>query len=360
MVKIKVAVVLHGLGTNGIDTLFANLSNVWDLERFELTYLLAVDEGIKQFWEDQVVKHGIKVVHLHDLDKHRLTKWPITLYKAFKEHGPFDAVHLNMDMLNGINAMVARRAGIPIRICHAHRSSSENANVVKKIYLAIMKYLTERYATKRVACSDVAGKYFFSGEHEIIYNGIDLQKYRSSEIKERNPMEPVFVTVGRFTELKNPFFLLEVFEQVQKIKPGAVLRWVGSGELYDPVREKARAYGIAEKVEFMGIRDDVSDILKKSDYFLLPSVSEGLSLALAEAQAAQLDCFVSEGISKMSDCGKCIYISLNEPACRWAEIICGFISNGSRMEIDEEKLAKFDIRCTAKELQRLYGGVKLQ
>lgn len=49
MNKIKVAVILHGLGPNGIDTLFANLSSNWDLDRFEITYFIAVDKDDKQF-----------------------------------------------------------------------------------------------------------------------------------------------------------------------------------------------------------------------------------------------------------------------------------------------------------------------
>ena len=80
----KVAIVLHGLGANGIDTLFANLSKKWDYEKYEITYLLAVDEDAKQFWEEEVKQNGVKVVHLHDLDKGRLKKWPATLYRALK------------------------------------------------------------------------------------------------------------------------------------------------------------------------------------------------------------------------------------------------------------------------------------
>lgn len=354
--KKKVAVVLHGLGANGIDTLFANLSKQWDYSSMEITYLLAVDKGAKQFWEDEVIKNGVQIVHLHDLDKNRLIRWPNTLYRAFKEYGPFDAVHLNMDMLNGINAVVARRAGIPVRICHAHRSSSENINIIKNMYLSMMRFMTEHYATRKVACSDLAGEYFFSGKYDVLYNGIDIQKYRPSEGKKVSSDNPIFVTVGRFTELKNPFFLLEVFKHIQKLKPGAVLRWVGDGSLYSAVKEKASGYGIADKIEFMGIRDDVYEILKCSDYFLLPSISEGLSLALAEAQAAQLDCFVSDGVSKMSDCGKCIFISLNESPQRWAEIICDYINEGKESKLREESLARFDIRHTAQKLQEFYCG----
>lgn len=48
-----------------------------------------------------------------------------------------------------------------------------------------------------------------------------------------------FVSVGRFTPPKNPFFLLEVFYEIHKRMPDSKLRWVGDGELKDGVVNKA-------------------------------------------------------------------------------------------------------------------------
>ena len=205
MNKRKVAIVLHGLGANGIDTLFANLSKKWDYEKYEITYLLAVDEDAEQFWEEEVKQNGVKVVHLHDLDKGRLKKWPATLYRALKEYGPFDAIHVNMDMLNGINLMVAKYAGIPVRVCHAHRASSENAgSKVKQAYVAFMRKMMRHYATQCIACSDTAGAYFFPNtQFTTIFNGIDIEKYRQNAVT-RGGGSNTFVTVGRFSPPQKP------------------------------------------------------------------------------------------------------------------------------------------------------------
>lgn len=352
--KIKVAIVLHGLGANGIDTLFANLSQKWDYKKFDITYLLAVDEGADQFWESCVKKNGVNVIHLHDLDKNRLLKWPITLMRALKKYGPFDAVHMNMDMLNGINLLVAKKVGIPVRVCHAHRSSSTNASSkTKQAYIALMKKMIKRYATKCVACSDVAGEYFFEDmAYDLLYNGIDIDKYRFDKKLSGGKLR--FVTVGRVCQEKNPLFLIELFMEIAKRKPEAKLKWIGSGEMFDEVRHKAIELGISDKIQFMGIRNDVNEILKDSEYFLLPSVFEGLSLALAEAQAAGLDCFVSDTVSRMSDCGKCMFIPLEKCASEWADIICGYIDGNMRMIIDKARLAQFDIREMVSKLEEYY------
>ena len=118
--KKKVAIVLPGLQTGGTEVLMARLSEYIDSERVELTYLIAVDKVAKQLLEDEAVSHGGKVIHLHDLDKGRLIRWPFTLFRAFKKYGPFDAVHANMDLQGGLIVTVARLAGVPLRICHAH------------------------------------------------------------------------------------------------------------------------------------------------------------------------------------------------------------------------------------------------
>ena len=156
----KVAIILHGLGANGIDTLYANLSPYWDYSKYEITYLIAVDKDSHQFWEEKVVVQGVRVIHLHDLDKRRLLKWPKTLLKALKDYGPFDVVHSNMDMLNGINVLIAKLAGVSVRISHAHTSSSNNVTIKKKIYISLMRLLMNTFSTNCIACSDVAGQYF--------------------------------------------------------------------------------------------------------------------------------------------------------------------------------------------------------
>lgn len=140
--KKKIAVLLHGLGANGIDSLFANLAEQWNQEILDITYFIAVDEDNKQFWEDRVKKSGVKIVKLHDLDKGRLKRFPITLYQALKRYGPFDVIHVNMDLLSGICVFISKILGIRTRIVHAHKGNSVDANSIfrhflKKIYIYI-------------------------------------------------------------------------------------------------------------------------------------------------------------------------------------------------------------------------------
>ena len=355
MRKKKVVIVLHGLGANGIDTLFANLSKQWNLEEYDITYFLAVDEGAKQFWEDKVLENGVKVIHITDLDGKKLFKWPFNLYKYLKKYGPFDAIHVNMDMLNGINVLVAKLAGLPIRISHSHTSSNKKG-AFKKFYLCIMRMLMKKCSTHKIACSEVSGDYFYGANYTTLYNGIELSKYLNNKRGLIDKSSPCFITVGRISEPKNPFFIVELMKEIVRKKPEARLIWVGGGELKSNVKEKAEIMGVDNNIEFLGVCKDVNTIFSRADYFLMPSLYEGFGLALVEAQASGLDCFASHTIPKLVDCGRCKFISLEKSASEWADEICNYIDSGAEMQLNHTQMDKFDISCMARKLEDMYSS----
>ena len=63
---------------------------------------------------------------------------------------------------------------------------------------------------------------------------------------------------------------------------------IGGGRREAEMRRLAAELGLAGRVHFLGPRDDVPDLLSALDIFVLPSHSEGVSLALLEAMAASL------------------------------------------------------------------------
>lgn len=359
MQKTKVAVLIHGLGPNGIDTLFANLASQWNQEQFEITYFLAVDKDNTQFWEEKVLSFGIRIIHLTDLNGKKLLEWPVVLYSALKEYGPFDTIHVNMDMLNGINLLVAKKAGIPNRICHAHISSNNpSANgikqMLKKIYLKIMKKMIQRYSSQRIACSDLAGEYFFSsGNYAVVNNGIELKKfYKKSAKKDESTLK--IITIGRMAPQKNPFFLLDIVNEIYKLNHDMQFYWVGSGDLEKEIKEKATTLDARNHIHFLGVRNDVENVLSECNYFLLPSLFEGLGVVLIEAQASGLVCFVSNAVPKLADCGRCQFISLEKSAAEWAQKIIRYNQRGVFQALDKEKIVRFDISYMAKQLEERY------
>lgn len=356
MRKTSVAIILHGLSRNGIDMLMASLAKYWDYSRFDVTYLLGVDPGAPQPAEDEVTAAGARVIHLHDLDRGRWCLWPVTLRRALKKYGPFDAAHYHMYFLNGINARAAKKAGIPVRISHAHNTSHPNeGKIARKIYKSVMRPMMIRHSTKLVSCSAMASRYFYGDQASyVLLNGIDLEKFAPEKTNRERGMR--FITVGRLHEQKNPLFLLEVFSEVIRLIPDATLDWVGEGLLEDEVRAKIRELKLEDAVRLLGPRDDVDRLLKQHDYFLFPSRYEGIGNALIEAQAAGLDCFISDPIPEEADCGKCRRIPLSKSAGEWAAEIAEYIRSGETMRIDPEKIGRYNVVHTARILMDLYAG----
>ena len=92
--------------------------------------------------------------------------------------------------------------------------------------------------------------------------------------------------VGSLYGVKGHRYLLEAAPSVLKACPSTVFLIAGRGECETALREQARSLGIDAQVRFLGFRQDVPALLAICDVFVLPSLSEGLSIAILEAMAA--------------------------------------------------------------------------
>lgn len=98
----------------------------------------------------------------------------------------------------------------------------------------------------------------------------------------------VLVTVARFTTQKDHATLLQALPEIIRFCPQLCLLLVGSGELRREIVALVDNLGLSGHVRFTGQRADVGDILALSDLFVLPSVFEGLPLAVLEAMSLGL------------------------------------------------------------------------
>jgi len=100
------------------------------------------------------------------------------------------------------------------------------------------------------------------------------------------PHSRLVVTVGRLTEQKGHCYLIDAATSVVSLHPDTHFLFIGDGELRGELQRQAQQAGLSENVHFLGIRKDVPDLLAAADLFVLPSLWEGLSVALLEAMAA--------------------------------------------------------------------------
>lgn len=126
----------------------------------------------------------------------------------------------------------------------------------------------------------------------MVYNGIETKLYQRKS--DYSLHEPIVIThVGSFKEAKNHIFLITEFSRLLTIRPNVVLRLVGDGELRDSIVSLINQLQLQDKIELLGVRSDVPNLLGSSDLFVLPSKWEGMPMALIEAMCTGLPVIVS-------------------------------------------------------------------
>jgi glycosyltransferase involved in cell wall biosynthesis len=96
----------------------------------------------------------------------------------------------------------------------------------------------------------------------------------------------LIATVGRLVEAKGHRYLIESAKPVLSRFPDAHFLIIGDGELRTELERQAAQLEVAEHVHFLGTRKEVAGLLAAADLFVLPSLWEGLPMALLEAMAA--------------------------------------------------------------------------
>lgn len=131
---------------------------------------------------------------------------------------------------------------------------------------------------------------------EVVLNGIPIRRFEGgaeAHLAARAtlglaPEAMLIGSVGRLVALKHQRLLLELMPALAAACPSVELVLLGDGPLRAELEALADSLSIRERVHFLGARDDVARLLPALDVFALPSLTEGLSIALLEASAAGL------------------------------------------------------------------------
>lgn len=118
----------------------------------------------------------------------------------------------------------------------------------------------------------------------VIYNGIDLGRIRKRTGTFFHDV-PRLLFVGRLERQKNPELMLRALSTIRR---PWTLTIAGDGELKEELKDLADELQIGARVKFLGLRDDIPEILADHDLFLFPSRWEGFGLAVLEAASSGL------------------------------------------------------------------------
>lgn len=262
----------------------------------------------------------------------------------------YDAVHCHITGWHAKPFMnVAKKHGIKSFILHAHTTKYDSRIDRLPPVQLYDKHLNYKNSVAYMTCSDMAADYIYGKKYldkrnvYLIPNGMDetifldtlSDEQKLTYHKEFNIPKGAFVIghVGRFSTQKNHFFILDIANELKKKSVNFVLILVGSGELFDAVKEKAEADGLENNIRFVGRRSDIASLMQYFDCMILPSFYEGLPTVGIECQAAGTHMLLSDAITKQCDMklGLLEFLPI-EDAKLWADAIertatCGHLDN---------------------------------
>lgn len=319
-------------------------------------------------FDEEILRLGGRVFHMSRIAPKSFFKYIHELKCFFKAHPEYKIVHSHLNTLSTWPLLMAKRAGVPVRIAHS-RNASMDRNI-KMLYKAFSRLFINGQATDRFACSKSAGVWLFGKKQvekenfHVIPNAIQLDRFAYSEEKRQNMRkelgmlenELAIVCVARFSQQKNHGYLLKVFNEIKKRKPESKLYLVGQGELEQEIRDQIKSLDLEESVVFLGSRSDVGDVLMAMDVFLFPSFYEGFGTVTVEAQCSALPMIASDTIpteTKLCDCVE--FVSIKEDPAVWADRALKLIERNQRK--DNSALIRekgYDIRQSYTWMQNFY------
>lgn len=361
---VKVAEILFCFHRGGIEAWLKDVAVNYDHENFRIDFIL-LDEKPEPY--DDIVK-GAGNNLLYAPRKGGLMKFSRKLYRVLSQE-KFDVIHVHLHYFSGWVCFIAFLAGVRVRIAHSHCDTSiedKKASVGRKITVGILRLMTNIFATKKIACSPVAGDTVFRKGYEIVYCGIDFSRFmRSGDrsgLKAALGIPESSIVVGhagRFEEQKNHDFLVDIFAEYSRSDPDAFLVMAGDGSLREATEAKVRGMGL-KNVLFLGPRDDVDVLMKEVfDIMLLPSLFEGLPVVLMETQAAGLKCLMTDTLAPETTIVDELIdrMSLKEGAKAWADKLGRMLASPRPDYADVARKMQespFSIGYSVKHLERIY------
>lgn len=362
-VPIKVLVSSLSRDFGGVESLFLSLSS-GQTDEMKFDYICS---DIKAAREDGFSTFGSTVYHVPRSGK-SLLKYIKAIFKIMKS-GEYQLYHVNLTRRRQpIDLIIAKLCGLKVVLhCHStkiYSAKSKKQNIVRKVQQKVFAPIYRICSDLNLACSKTAGEYLFHGmNYEVIYNGIDISKYEFSLENRQQVRGDLSLTgktvvghIGRFSSEKNHLFLLKIIKNSLKSNPDIHLLSIGSGDLFEPIKEYAKELNIEDNITFLGERHDISKLLSAMDIFVFPSVHEALPITLIEAQANGVPCLVSDCVTnevKVKD--NFSYLSPDN-VCEWSEKMNSVLAQDSRNP-DLLPLDKFNINKMKKHLCELYNTV---
>ncbi len=274
-------------GPGGAERVISNLASSLDKDRYRAILCLFRPGWIQERSESRGVRTYI-------IPTHGMTDWRWALqFRRLLRQEQVDLIHAHEFDANVQGTCVGAMMGLPLV-----------ATVHGKNYFweRFRRRLAYRWVSRRatmVAVSENLKQFIVeqvgvsADRIKVLYNGVDaLPHCERTEVEKCKKelglpeTDQIVGVVGNLYPVKGHQYLIDGIPTVLKKCPNTSFVFAGRGQLETELKEQAHRLGLDQRVHFLGLRQDIPRILSLLDVFVLPSLSEGLSMAILEAMIA--------------------------------------------------------------------------
>jgi glycosyltransferase involved in cell wall biosynthesis len=292
---------LHVVGESrygGAARIILRLGEVVQAEGWQVD-ILTTDPVFQQ----AVKQHGLGLVNMDVIRREIRPGWDagglLRLHRFLREE-PYQIIHTHTSKAGFVGRLAARLAGVPVIVHTAHGFAfHEESPVSKRLFYSSLERLASRWCDRIVTVSEFHREWAIElgmckpPKIHAIPNGIaDVERTRAAGLEEiRREMgardsDLVILSMARLAAEKGLEYLIEAATTLPRTEPRIHIVIAGDGPARPRLEQVAADLGVTDRVKFLGFREDVGDLLAASDMVVLPSLREGLSIALLEAMAA--------------------------------------------------------------------------
>ncbi len=335
--RVNILHVFVTLPVGGAEQLLLSIVNNLDNSRYNSIICCIRDKGeIGKVIE----QNGFKVIELNSLVKPGWDGEIVNKLVQIISEYRIDIIHSHLYHANLYSRFAARQKKITAII------SIHNTYNKPKIHHRIINWFLLRYTSAIIVGSEDIKQDVIKYDRapsNIIYklnNAVNISSIKSTHDKDSsrkmlNISSDDFLigTIGRLEEQKGHSFLIDAIYKLQKKDFYPKLIIIGDGSLRDKLEQQVEDLSIQSQVKFLGTRKDIGDIFPAIDIFVMPSLWEGLSIAMLSAMAAGIPVIATRvgGVDDVLQNSKYGVIIKPNDSDEIAEAILSLSSDGGAM-----------------------------
>lgn len=389
---IKVLQVFDNLGMGGAETWIMEVLRYWhSANKIQIDFLIA--GGKPGLFDAEAKLLGAKIFYLK-YSRATLFQF-IRHFRKILKSGKYDIIHDHSDYSSGWHFLMGLGLLPGTRVTHIHNgwmniSMNYNVSPARKWISGLGKTLTGMLATHICGTSaEVLLQYGFDPSSErqpkvsVLHCGFRVDCFnkpdqmmndRLAVLQEFNwtPECNLVLFAGRLDRAmefnhpqnnKNSWLALHIMKSA--LKQDSNLRFImaGAGDQQRIELEKViEGWKLENSIKLIGVRRDISRLMRAASVLLFPSRQEGLGMVAVEAQATGLPVLASDTVPKECIVVKDLYhsISLNAPLEVWSAKLIEIINADRPDPVRSGKLVQasaFSIEHSAASLEQIYSGI---